>query len=81
MNDDCGVKPNPALTERGWVRRYLADATRAREAVETYAEAGFEVHLESLQPEDFARACQECAVTACTAFKVVYTRTTGKEEP
>lgn len=71
---DRGATTNPTLEDQGWVRRYLADNARAREAEETYASAGFEVHLETLVPYDFGSKCQDCAATACSSYVVVYTR-------
>ena len=77
MASDHGVQTNPSLVDLGWVRRYLADEHRAKEAQETYTEAGFEVHLEKLVPKDFGEKCQTCAATVCTSYVVVYTRMKG----
>lgn len=71
---DQGVQTNSVLEDQGWVRRYLADESRAREAQETYTMAGFEVHLEALVPHDFGSKCQDCAATVCSSYVVVYTR-------
>ena len=78
---DRGVLPNEALIADGWVRRYLADPDRAREAVETYTEAGFEVHLEQLEPRSFATSCEGCAASVCSTYTVVYTRKRPPEAP
>jgi hypothetical protein len=71
---ELGVRTDPALVADGWVRRYLADPERAREAVETYGAAGFEVRLEPLKPGNFAEHCQGCAAIVCRTYVVVYTR-------
>ena len=69
-----GVQNNDALVAEGWVRRHLTDPQRAREAATTYSEAGFEVHIEQLEPSDFGLGCRDCAVHVCTSYVVVYTR-------
>jgi len=69
-----GIRTNPELVAAGWERRYLADPARAREAVDTYGSAGFEVHLEKLAPDDFGSACVSCAQAVCASYVVVYTR-------
>ena len=73
-----GVLTSEALVAQGWVRRFLADDSRAREAVETYGAAGFEVYLQKLVPQDFAEKCSDCAASVCISYVVVYTR---KAEP
>ncbi len=80
-SSDVGVLPNAALIADGWVRRYLADPNRAREAVQTYTEAGFEVLLEELEPRSFAASCSGCAATVCATYTVVYTRKRALEDP
>lgn len=69
-----GVLTSEVLVAEGWVRRFLADEARAREAVDTYGAAGFEVHLQRLLPDDFAEKCSDCAASVCTSYVVVYTR-------
>ena len=76
---DRGVKSNLSLEDLGWVRRYLADESRAKEAEQTYSAAGFEVHLEKLVPNDFGSKCSDCAATVCASYVVVYTRKPSKE--
>lgn len=81
VGPDRGVKTNPSLEDQGWVRRYLADESRAIEAEETYSAAGFEVHLERLVPNDFGSKCSDCAATVCSSYVVVYTRKPTREDP
>ena len=50
------------------------DESRAKEALETYSAAGFEVHLANLAPADFEERCKGCAATVCRDYTVVYTR-------
>jgi hypothetical protein len=69
-----GVLTSEVLVAQGWVRRFLADEARAREAVDTYSAAGFEVHLQKLVPDDFEEKCSDCAATVCISYVVVYTR-------
>jgi hypothetical protein len=75
-----GVRTREELAAEGWVRRSLADEQRAREAVEIYTAAGFEVLLVKVEEQDFQSACQGCASTLCGgAWAIVYTR--RKEKP
>lgn len=45
------------LEEEGWARQFVASEPRLSEAVETYKEAGFEVHLEPLPKESDCGSC------------------------
>jgi hypothetical protein len=63
----------PALTD-GWERRFIADPERAREAVELYREAGFEVRVEPAVPEDLREECESCWLVAGGYFRAIYTR-------
>jgi len=76
-----GVLTDPDLVAQGWKRRYLAEPTRAKEAVETYTAAGFEVYLQALEPTDFSAKCQACAAAGCMSYVVVYTRIPPEKTP
>jgi hypothetical protein len=68
------IPANPELTAAGWVRRYLADPIRAKEAIELYSSLGYEVRAEKLTPKDFGINCGDCPSVVCDAYVLIYTR-------
>ncbi len=85
MNDDlsCGtgltdsgysVGDDPELIADGWVRRFMANPERAKEAVELYESMGFEVKVKELTPADFGPNCTECGNSLCETYVLIYTR-------
>jgi hypothetical protein len=72
---EFAVGADPKLTAEGWVRRYLADPIRAKEAIELYSNLGYEVRAEKLTPSDFGSCCDGCRSFACEAYVMIYTRT------
>ena len=83
MNNNCQVDhsnvpscvspPDPQLSAEGWERRFIADAQRAQDAIEMYAEMGHEVRLEPVNATGLSEACSGC-LEAFAQFRVVYTR-------
>ena len=71
-------QPTPA---EGWERRFIADPQRAREVVELYRQAGFEVRVESTVPEDLRDECASCGLVQGGFFRVIYTRRPGSGRP
>ncbi|MAF26996.1 MAG: hypothetical protein QF819_10335 [Gemmatimonadota bacterium] len=69
-----GALPNRDLEAQGWVRRNLSDPSRVDEVVELYESLGHEVRIEKLGPEDFADACESCALSVCSSYVMIYTR-------
>lgn len=65
---------DPALTAAGWERRYLADAIRAREAIDLYGRLGYEVKAQKLTPDDFGPNCEGCPSVVCESYVMIYTR-------
>ena len=63
-----------SAAEAGWERRFVADPARAREAVDVYTQAGFEVRVEPLSPEDLREECASCQLVQAGLFRVIYTR-------
>ena len=57
-----------------WERRFVADPARAREAVELYVGAGYEVRVEPLAPDDLREECASCRLVQAGLFRVIYTR-------
>ncbi len=69
-----GIQSDAALLAEGWERRYVADAARAKEALETYAALGFEVLAQPLEPVQFPSSCGDCSATVCRSYVLIYTR-------
>ncbi len=66
--------PVSPLEGDGWKRRFITDVDRAAEAVELYAELGFEVHVEPVLAIELGGDCRECALVAACQFTTIYTR-------
>jgi len=66
--------PRPPAADERWERRFVADPARAREAVEVYTRAGFDVRAEPLSPEDLREECASCQLVQAGLFRVIYTR-------
>lgn len=73
-SDAHDIRSDPDLEADGWVRRFVADPVRAREAVEIYTASGFDVRVQPLTPERFGPGCDACAQVACATWSIVYTR-------
>ncbi len=71
--------PQSSAPEDGWERRFVAGPERAREAVELYAQAGFEVLAVPAEPEDLGDGCDSCPLVEAGRFRVIYTRRPGRE--
>ena len=71
---DAQLQPDPALIAEGWERRFTADGQRVQEAIELYAQLGYEVRAESLLPEQLTGECEGCRSPVTTEFKTIYTR-------
>ncbi|MDP6139649.1 MAG: hypothetical protein QF841_05950 [Arenicellales bacterium] len=72
--ESSAITADPALTARGWVKRYLADPARAGEARELYSALGYEVLEQQLDPQDFPLACGDCPSVVCRGYVMIYTR-------
>ena len=57
-----------------WERRFVVDPARAREAVELYTRAGFEVRVAPLDPAELREECESCWLVQAGLFRVIYTR-------
>jgi hypothetical protein len=71
---DAQLQPDPTLIADGWERRFTADALRAAEAMELYAQLGFEVRAEPVGLELHADECEGCCAAVTLEFKTIYTR-------
>ena len=71
---EAQLAPDPKLAAEGWVRRFIADARRAEEALELYRQLGFEVRAEPVRVEEVGDDCQDCRLLMLLQFKTIYTR-------
>ncbi|MBW2708613.1 MAG: hypothetical protein JRD04_04910 [Deltaproteobacteria bacterium] len=71
------------LEDRGWRRQFVAAEPRLSEAVEMYGEAGFEVHLEPLPPQEKQPGkkgcetngeCRTCFGGFEDQYKIIFTK-------
>ncbi|MFC2155756.1 hypothetical protein ACFLRB_04620 [Acidobacteriota bacterium] len=67
------------LEKQGWVKQTTYDELRLNEIVETYDEMGFEVRLESFDPDN-ETGCSECMKLQPGKYKTVYTREKRRHE-
>jgi hypothetical protein len=68
------LEPDPRLVAEGWQRRFMADPTRIKEALQLYTDLGYEVRLEAVQPAELSLACGDCRLATCRAYQTIYTR-------
>ncbi len=52
----------------------MADGKRLNEYIELYTSLGFEVHTETVQPEEIGPECTDCRLIICRQFVTLYTR-------
>jgi hypothetical protein len=71
---DAQLEPDPALLAEGWERRFTADEQRTKEALELYAQLGFEVRAEPVRDEELDEDCQDCRSVVSVHFRTIYTR-------
>ena len=71
---DAQLQPNSSLIAQGWERRFTADDQRAKEAMELYAQLGYEVRAEPVLPEELQDDCQDCKTVVSYYFQTIYTR-------
>ena len=62
------------LEEEGWTRQFTTEEPRLSEAVDLYEALGFEVHLESVVPDENSEECAACLEVMCDRYKTIYTR-------
>ncbi len=74
LSSEARLAPDPARVAAGWERRFVADAARAEEAMRLYAELGFEVCADPLEPDALAGECEDCRLLMLRTFRTIYTR-------
>ncbi|MGB9886129.1 MAG: hypothetical protein ACPLPT_06035 [Moorellales bacterium] len=71
MSDPREAQP----AEAGWVRKFVAEADKAREYARVYEELGFEVRLEPLEGALAGEEeCQVCLRRGDRSYLVIYAR-------
>jgi hypothetical protein len=68
------------LNSQGWVRRFVADEPRLSEAVESYRQLGYEVHLEPLPADPQEGECRSCLDLDPERYRIIYTRRSAAGE-
>jgi hypothetical protein len=68
------LRADPARLAAGWERRFIADAARAREAVELYERLGYEVVADPVTAQELDHDCEGCALVRDLGFRTIYTR-------
>jgi len=71
---EAQLEANPERIADGWERRFVADAQRAKEAIDLYTEMGFEVCADPVRPDELGEDCEDCMLLAQLRFKTIYTR-------
>jgi hypothetical protein len=65
--------PVDPLILEGWERQNTLDEPRLSEVAEMYLETGFEVRIETFDP-DRESGCTECMKASAEKYKTIYTR-------
>lgn len=71
---DVDLMAEPALVAEGWVVRFLSEGRRADEAMQVYADLGFDVLARPVAPDMVSPLCAQCLVSSCPRHIVIYTR-------
>jgi len=71
---EAQLAADPALIVEGWERRFTADLQRIEEAVELYAQLGYEVRTVPVPTEELQEDCTDCHSVIARNFKTIYTR-------
>ena len=66
------MKDKEELLNEGWEKRSTTDEPRLSELVKMYEEIGFEVLLESFEP-DKEPGCSECMKISPQRYQTIYT--------
>jgi len=75
------ITRSPELARSGWQQRTVGDPRRIAELEELYASLGFETWTTGLDPSTAGAACTTCAITACTTYVALFTRSAGAAGP
>lgn len=73
------IRPDPELVGQGWQWRFALEQARAGDLVRLYEDAGFEVLLSPIRPEQLEDQCADCRLVAVLQYVALYTRRTGTD--
>ncbi len=68
------LEADPQRIADGWERRFVADAERAKEAMQLYAQLGYEVCADPVRADQMDEQCADCQLLMLLQFKMIYTR-------
>ena len=68
------ISPDPELIADGWERRFVADGSRVKEALDLYTEMGLDTRAEPVKQDQMAEKCEGCHIHMMLNFKTIYTR-------
>jgi hypothetical protein len=74
ISPDIEFPADPKLVAEGWQRRFMADPSRVEESTRLYADLGFEVRAEAIDPGELSELCGDCRLATCLAYVTIYTR-------
>ncbi len=74
----CVAPPDAKLLADGWLRRFITDAERAKDARDMYEELGHEVRVEPIALEELKDECQGCLLVL-QQMRAIYSR--EKQKP
>lgn len=80
MFTDAQLAPDPARVAQGWERRFIADAARAREAMELYEQLGYEVSADPVEAREVSDDCSDCWLVSNLRFVTIYTRRRARDQ-
>ncbi|UCD26751.1 MAG: hypothetical protein JSV75_01100 [Candidatus Bathyarchaeota archaeon] len=63
-----------SLEKEGWIRQTTIGEPRLSEIIELYKSLGYEVSLESVNPDDLDEECRRCYEKEINEVKTVYVR-------
>ena len=74
MSLSCGggSQKEDELKRRGWIRQFVTDEPRLKEAVELYKSLGYYVRLERASFEEVNQICKNCIPAECGRYKTIY---------
>jgi hypothetical protein len=78
---EAQLQGDPQRLADGWKRRFIADSTRAEEAMRLYASLGYEVCADPIRVEEMMEDCEDCQLITRLRFVTIYTRRPRPAEP
>lgn len=72
--EESEVRADPTRIAEGWERRFLADATRAAEAIALYEALGYQTRADPIRRDDLTGECDDCQLVMLLHYRMIYTR-------